>query len=80
MGQSIRISASLYLSAQNNYPPMNSDESYCQGNDCSAIEKCKRYAKTPVYVYQDFFVGTPGKDETCNFFIKHEEYVKTNVH
>jgi len=52
---------------------MNKDTVYCPGHGCSAKLKCAHYAPIMKFIYQPYFLKTPGKDETCEHFIKIEE-------
>ncbi len=49
---------------------MNKDIAYCQGHGCNATVKCAHHAPAVKFIYQEYFTVTPGKDETCEHFIK----------
>jgi hypothetical protein len=44
------------------------DITMCSGEGCSVKESCYRF-KAPVNEFrQAYFMGVPGKDETCNYY------------
>ena len=44
------------------------DITMCSGDGCSAKESCYR-VKAPVNEFrQAYFMGVPGKDESCNYY------------
>ena len=44
------------------------DITMCSGDGCSTKESCYRF-KAPVNEFrQAYFMGVPGKDETCNYY------------
>jgi len=42
---------------------------YCYGHRCKATKNCQRYIEKLDYIDQKIFIVTPGKDETCKYFI-----------
>lgn len=40
----------------------------CNGEGCSAKDSCHRHVANPSEFRQSYFMGTPGKDTSCEYY------------
>lgn len=44
------------------------DISMCNGNSCPKKDSCYRFTAKPSLLWQSYFMGTPYKDNDCEYY------------